>query len=96
MKQNAVEGKVKLQDLVAQPQMELTAVEKVTFGIVLEKVTYLQTELQKAQLALSGLITQAVQGRGLDVKKFGVNLGVGKILPVDIPKAPGGDGTQSE
>ena len=93
-KANAIGQKLRMEALLGQTKMELTEVEKATLAIVIERVNQLQAELQKAQMALSGLITQAVQGRGLDTLKFGVNLAAGRVLPVDTP--PRGDGAKPE
>ena len=89
-KVSAIQGPVKLGDLTGKPatNMELTEVEKTTFGIVLERLNQLQTDFQKVQVAVSGMVDQSVKMRGLDPKKFGVNLAAGKILPIDVPSVP--------
>jgi len=98
-KANAMGNNLKLEEITKkeaqveitkkEAAMELTDVEKATIPIVVERVNILQAELQKAQFALSGLITQAVQARRLDPNKFGVNLAAGRILPVETPKGDG-------
>lgn len=99
---NAKEEKVKLEELTpnraerrraAHAGVDLTDAEKVTFGILFERSNTLQQQVQQCQMALSANIRQAVELRGLDPQKFGVNLGVGKILPVDKPALlPKGNG----
>lgn len=65
----------------------LTAGEKVQVAVMVEKLNGLQTQLAQIQGATSELITTIVVSRGLDPKKYGVNLAAGKILPVG-PVAP--------
>ena len=65
--------------------MLLTDAEKAGLSILIEKTGQVELELQRARLALSGMIGQIVQARGLDVTKFGVNLAAGRILPIDSP-----------
>ena len=70
---------------VAKAGVELTDAEKVTFAILIEKVNLLQRQTQECQMALSTNIGQAVEARGLDPQKFGINLAAGKILPIEQP-----------
>ena len=79
-------SKAKLQELMGQkpqPQMELTEAEKINFSILAEKSQQLQAEFNRVGIAIAGLVGQIVTSRGLDPKRFGVNLGVGKILPLE-------------
>ena len=71
------------QALARDGRMLLTDAEKAGLSILIEKQGQVEMELQKCRLALSGMITQVVQARGLDVRKFGINLGAGRILPID-------------
>lgn len=73
-------------------KMVLTDGEKAILTVLLEKAQWVETEDQKVQmerqksrLALSGMVGQIVQARGLDVTKFGVNLAAGRIMPIDQP-----------
>ena len=75
------------QALARDGKMLLTDAEKAGLSILIEKQGQVEMELQKSRLALSGMIAQVVQARGLDVRKFGVNLGAGRILPIDHPKS---------
>ena len=76
--------------LLASPLTEvLSEAEKVQLVVLIEKVNTLQAQLQQVQLGLSGLIGSIVGQRGLDPKKFGVNLAAGKILPIDAPSNEG-------
>ena len=67
------------------PDYPLTEAEKIQVAVLIEKMNTLQAQIQQVQVGLSGLITSIVELRGLDPKKFGVNLAAGKILPVDAP-----------
>jgi hypothetical protein len=85
--------KTKLQDLAklrdnggGQADYPLTDGEKVQMAIMLEKVNGLQAQLNQASQATADLISSIVKARGLDPKKFGVNLAAGKILPTDEVK----------
>ncbi len=71
------------QALARDGKMLLTDAEKAGLSILIEKQGQVEAELQKCRIALSGMIAQVVQARGLDVRKFGVNLGAGRILPID-------------
>lgn len=86
-KTNAIEGMIKAKELFRQPllTMELTEVEKISCGIVVEKYNTLQAEFQKVSLALKGMVSNIVQSRGMDPSKFGVNLALGRILSIESP-----------
>jgi hypothetical protein len=78
------------------PKMLLTDVEKYTLELLIVKQQELQQQMNKIAVALSGTISQAVTSRGLNPKNWGVNLGVGKVLPIDaqpiaVPKDGGSD-----
>lgn len=61
----------------------LTEGEKVQVGVMLERLNTLQAQLDQVRRATADLISSIVVARGLDPQKFGVNLAVGRILPVD-------------
>jgi len=90
---NAAGGKVKFADLMKQGalDMDLTEVEKVSFGIVVDRFNQLQQEVQKVNQAIAGMVSNIVLLRGLDPKRFGVNLGVGKILLLEEPSKNGAE-----
>jgi len=60
----------------------LTEAEKIQLGLLFERIGNLESQLQQYKGALGDLINTVVSKRGLDVKKYGVNLGVGRILPM--------------
>ena len=93
-KVNAAGSKGKFEDLMGSPNMELTGNEKAVLEILIANVQRLDVERQKAGNALSHVITTIVTERKLDTRKFGVNLGVGRILPVN--EQPGPDGAKPE
>ena len=86
----------------ASPDTLLTDAEKITLGVLIDKANQLQQELQRIQVALSGTINDIVVKRGLNPIKYGVNLAVGRILPVTQQgppppvKIPGGDGKEEK
>lgn len=75
----------------------LTEGEKVQMAVMLERLNLLQAQLDQIRRATSDLINTIVTSRGLDTQKYGVNLAVGRILPIDPVKAvePGKDESTS-
>lgn len=61
----------------------LTEAEKVQMSVLLEKLADLQSQSEQVRRAISALIVSIVSARGLDPKRYGVNVGQGKVLPLD-------------
>ncbi len=87
----------KLRERQEDPKMLLTEAEKCNLDVLLVKQQELQQQLNKLAIALSGFIAQTVTSRGLNPKDWGVNLGAGRILPVNaqIPAMPKDGGSES-
>lgn len=92
-KANAKNRKLKLPDILRRGgdgkkpigDFPLTEAEKIQLGLLFERIGNLEAQLQQYRGALGDLINTVVSKRGLDTKKFGVNLGVGRILPMGEP-----------
>jgi len=65
-----------------QPSYVLTEGEKVQLSVLFERLNLLNAQLEQIRQGTSELITSIVKARGLDTKKYGVNLAAGRILPV--------------
>ena len=95
-KLNAKEGKVDIGALVRrgdgrgeQVSDVLTEGEKVQVAVMVERLNNLQAQLDQMKRATADLITSIVSARGLDPQKYGVNLAVGKVLPIEQPVSEG-------
>lgn len=90
-----VRDRVKMEQLTGKtPQMELSEAETINFKILVEKSQQLQAEFNQVQKAIAGLVGQIITSRGLNPKKFGVNLAAGRILPLEpiVLSTPNKDG----
>ena len=92
-KLNAGDGKVQLDELAEAmagksllPSFDLTEAELICFNLMIERATMLQPQFNKVNAAISDLIVKTLQQRGLDTKKYGVNLGQQKILLLEPAK----------
>ena len=62
---------------------QLTETERVQVTVLIEKQNELQAQVELVGRAVSSLILTIVSSRGLDPKKYGVNVGQGKVLPLE-------------